>query len=95
MPPFPAGWLGCHSGPAFAATDPADERLLIVNLGPDFKAPALAEPLVAPPGGYDWRLHWSSEHPDYGGGGTPPPVTGDGWLVLGHSAVVLAPAEAS
>jgi maltooligosyltrehalose trehalohydrolase len=78
----------------FTGDDEAGERLLVVNLGVDLVAAAIAEPLLAPPHGHAWRLLWSSEHPDYGGTGTPPPVTDDGWRILGHSALVLAPAEA-
>jgi len=71
--------------------EPGNERLLLVNLGPDLERPSFAEPLLAPPDGYEWRLHWSSEAPEYGGGGTPAVVGPDGWRVLGHSAVVLRP----
>jgi len=73
----------------YFADDPLDERLLCVNFGPDLVAGSFAEPLLAPPDGFTWRLRWSSEHPDYGGAGTPE-VTGErGWMVPGHSAVVL------
>ena len=76
----------------FGAPGPGDERLLLVNLGADLVAPSLAEPLVAPPDGMRYVLHWSSEHPDYGGAGTPDVVTDDGWRIPGHAAVVLKPA---
>ncbi len=58
---------------------PEDERLLLVNLGPDLIAGSFAEPLLAPPDGFAWQLHWSSEDPDYGGAGTPE-VVGDAGL---------------
>ena len=64
------------------------------DLGPDLVAESFAEPLVAPPDGYMWSLHWSSEHPRYGGIGTPDIVGDHGWRIPGHSAVVLAPAPA-
>jgi maltooligosyltrehalose trehalohydrolase len=73
------------------AARPEDERLLLVCLGSDVVRPSFAEPLLAPPDGCDWRLHWSSEAPEYGGGGTPGVAGPDGWCIPGHSAVVLRP----
>ncbi|HEX7192769.1 MAG TPA: malto-oligosyltrehalose trehalohydrolase [Thermoanaerobaculia bacterium] len=37
-----------------------DERLLIVNLGPELNLDPVAEPLLAPPAGRAWSLLWSS-----------------------------------
>jgi maltooligosyltrehalose trehalohydrolase len=68
-----------------------DERLLLVNFGPDLVADSFAEPLVAAPDGSRWIVQWSSERPDYGGGGTPPVVSDQGWRIPGHSAIVLRP----
>jgi maltooligosyltrehalose trehalohydrolase len=68
-----------------------DQRLLIVNLGSDFRRPSLAEPLVAPPADRDWIVEWSSEDPRYGGGGTPEQIAGK-WSVPAESSIVLAPA---
>ena len=67
-----------------------DERLLVVNLGTDIVAGSFAEPLVAPPEGHRWTTRFSTEHPDYGGEGTPPIVTDAGWRIPGHAAIVLA-----
>jgi maltooligosyltrehalose trehalohydrolase len=68
------------------------ERLLIVNMGRHIDAGSFAEPLVAPPTGYEgWSLRWSSEHPDYGGVGTPEIVGDAGWRIPGQCAVVLQP----
>jgi len=75
----------------FATPREQDERLLIVNFGPDLVAGSFAEPLVAPPTSSRWVVQWSSEHPDYGGSGTPPVSTEEGWRIPGHSAVVLRP----
>jgi maltooligosyltrehalose trehalohydrolase len=76
----------------FATPDEADERLLIVNLGVDVDAPSFPEPLLAPPSGHtSWGVHWSSEHPDYGGQGTPDIISGSGWHIPGRSAIVLRP----
>jgi len=77
----------------FGAPAARDERLLLVNLGRDVVADSFAEPLVAPPEGCGWRVHWSSESPMYGGIGVPEIVGAGGWRIPGHSAVVLAPME--
>jgi maltooligosyltrehalose trehalohydrolase len=84
-------------GEAFAlryfTANASDERLLVVNLGTDLTATSIPEPLVAPPPGFgEWSIRWSSEHPDYGGLGTPDVVNETGWRIPGHSAVVLQPA---
>jgi len=75
----------------YASASPADERLLVVNFGPDMDVPSFAEPLVAPPDGHTWQTRWSSAEPEYGGYGTPAVVSDDGWRVPAHSAVVLQP----
>jgi maltooligosyltrehalose trehalohydrolase len=75
----------------FFADTPRDERLLVVNLGPDIVAGSFAEPLVAPPERGTWITHWSSEHPQYGGTGTPEVVSDSGWRIPGHAAIVLRP----
>ena len=78
----------------FAAQDDAGERLLLVNLGADDDSPAFPEPLLAPPAGMQWSVQWSSEHPAYGGAGTPDIVSSSGWRIPGNSAVVLKPTAA-
>jgi maltooligosyltrehalose trehalohydrolase len=78
----------------FFADDARDERLLIVNLGRDVVAESFAEPLLAPPERCTWTLAWSSEHPHYGGAGTPPVATDRGWRLPGHAAVILKPETA-
>ena len=45
----------------FFADEPADERLLLVNLGADLPVASVPDPLFAPPAGSDWHLVWSSE----------------------------------
>jgi maltooligosyltrehalose trehalohydrolase len=77
----------------FDAEREQDERLLIVNFGADLVAASFAEPLVAPPGGMGYVVEWSSEHPDYGGVGTPEIINSDGWRIPGHAAFVLQPVE--
>jgi len=75
----------------FGATD---DRLLLVNYGPDQPLVPAPEPLLAPPAGRRWRLMWSSDDARYGGRGTPPVETEeDGWRLPGHCTVVMAPGE--
>ena len=69
---------------ALGAADPLhrrrrSDRLLVVNLADDHLSP-MNEPLMAPPRGGQWTLLWSSEHPQYGGGGTVPFVEAGRWL---------------
>jgi maltooligosyltrehalose trehalohydrolase len=71
-----------------------DDRLMLINLGRDLERRSIPDPLVAPPEGRIWTLLWSSEHPRYGGGGTPPIETKERWRIVGHAAVVLAAAPA-
>ena len=76
--------------------DGGDDRLLLVNLGRDLHLHSVAEPLMAPPRGRDWRVVFSSEDPAYGGTGTPPIVTAaGGWTLPGSTAVVLKPVPLS
>jgi maltooligosyltrehalose trehalohydrolase len=70
-----------------------DDRLLVVNLGPDLNLNPAPEPLLAPPAGRVWRTAWSSEDYAYGGSGTPRLETKNNWCIPGESAVALAPAD--
>jgi maltooligosyltrehalose trehalohydrolase len=74
----------------FAGGRAEDERLLVVNLGPDLRDASFAEPLMAPPAGHTWELRWSSEHPEYGGLGTGA-MSESEWSIPGHAALVLRP----
>ena len=49
-------WLGA---------EPADARLLVVNLGRELDYAPPSEPLLAPPIGLRWRTLWSSEAAAY------------------------------
>ena len=71
----------------------ADDALLVVNFGPDLVLDLAPEPLLAPMEGKRWATLWSSEDPRYGGCGTPPLDTAEGWKIPGHAAVVLYPKE--
>ena len=74
----------------FFAPDGAD-RLLVVNLARDLHFDPAPEPLLAPPAGRRWRLSWSSDDVAYGGLGTFPPDSQDGWRLPGQATVLLAP----
>jgi maltooligosyltrehalose trehalohydrolase len=69
----------------------ADDRLLIVNLGPDLDLAPLSEPLLAPPPGSRWAVQWSSDSLQYGGLGTAPLQTEPAWRLHAESAVLLRP----
>jgi maltooligosyltrehalose trehalohydrolase len=66
------------------------DRLLVVNLGPDFELATMPESLIAPPASMSWTVLWSSEDFAYGGNGTPE-FAPDEWPVPGHAALLLAP----
>jgi maltooligosyltrehalose trehalohydrolase len=68
-----------------------DDRLVLVNFGRDLELDPAPEPLLAPPEGKAWAVLWSSEDPRYGGCGTAPPETEEGWRILGEAALVLVP----
>jgi maltooligosyltrehalose trehalohydrolase len=68
-----------------------DDRLLLINLGPQLHFDPAPEPLLAPPLGCQWTLAWSSEDPGYGGGGTPPLDTEANWNLPAESGVLLVP----
>jgi len=72
-----------------------DDRLLFINLGARLQLDRAPEPLLAPPEDAVWRLLWSSEHPRYGGCGTPPVETEAYWQIPGHAAVVMSPARST
>jgi maltooligosyltrehalose trehalohydrolase len=72
-----------------------EDRLLLVNLGGDLAMDRVPEPLLAPPRDRRWKLLWSSEDPRYGGGGTGPVETDEGWRVPGFAALALAPEKAA
>ncbi len=69
----------------------AGDRLLLVNLGNTFRRTVIPEPLLAAPEKHGWRVAWSSEHPTYGGRGTPEPFTPTRLAIPARSAVLLAP----
>jgi malto-oligosyltrehalose trehalohydrolase len=66
-----------------------DEHVLIVNLGQELHLEVVPEPLLAPPAKRRWELRWSSESPDYGGGGASSIDIGMRWQIPGEAAVLL------
>jgi maltooligosyltrehalose trehalohydrolase len=75
----------------FFSENSGNHRLMLVNLGRDLHLHTAPEPLLAPPEEQRWEILWSSESPRYGGSGTPPIETDEGWRIPGHAAVVLFP----
>jgi maltooligosyltrehalose trehalohydrolase len=70
-----------------------DDRLLVVNLGPDLNFIPAPEPLLAPVEDGAWILQWSSEHPRYGGPGIINPLTEEGWRILAATATLFRAAK--
>ncbi|MGE5537731.1 MAG: malto-oligosyltrehalose trehalohydrolase [Gemmatimonas sp.] len=67
-----------------------EDRMVLANFGRDLRLDSPAEPLLAPPAGRSWSVLWSSEHPRYGGSGTPAIESEDGWFLPAHCMVVMA-----
>ena len=69
-----------------------DDRLLVVNFGPDLQCNPAPEPLLAPPEGRFWMTVFSTEDPDYGGGGVADVDAEElNWMIPGNSATLLQP----
>jgi maltooligosyltrehalose trehalohydrolase len=79
-------WLLRFFGPA---PDGRDDRILLMNLGPDLPLSIAPEPLLAPAAGRPWEVQWSSERLAYGGNGSVSVESEAGWLLPGESATVL------
>ncbi|SEP79541.1 maltooligosyl trehalose hydrolase [Devosia sp. YR412] len=73
----------------YLTPDPAGHRLLLLNLGRDLQIGVLAEPLLAPTDGHHWTVAWSSEHPDYDGGGRGAIDPARFWILPSDCAVML------
>ena len=67
------------------------DRLVVINFGADLHLDPAPEPLLAPPEDRPWTVLFSTEHPKYGGYGTPPLETDENWRIPGYAAVLLAP----
>ena len=68
-----------------------DDRLLLVNLKERQGLHPAAEPLLAPPSGYRWETLWTSESPQYGGGGASAIASEKHWLLPAESTVAFRP----
>ena len=68
---------------------PNDERLLVVNLGAEQPLVPAAEPLLAPPFGFEWEVIWSSDDQRYDGPGVAKPSSDDGWSLPGEATIAL------
>ena len=72
-----------------------EDRLLIVNLGPDMNLASQPDPLVAPPELFEWSVLWCSEDPLYGGVG----IAGSCWpaklVATGQATTVFRPSLVS
>jgi len=75
----------------FFTDDFQQDRLLIINLGPQLFLTPSPEPLLAPPYETAWQILWSTEDPKYGGNGTPPLDSNPNWIIPAHTATVLKP----
>lgn len=68
---------------------PPDPPAQFLPPRPGAAAPRRSRP--APVVEHGWGVGWSSEAPDYGGHGTPPLETTEGWRLAGRAAVLLTP----
>jgi maltooligosyltrehalose trehalohydrolase len=75
----------------FFSDDFRDDRLLLVNLGPQLFLDPAPVPLLGPPENTEWTILWSSEDPKYGGNGTAQLDSNLNWIIPAHIAVVLKP----
>ncbi len=66
-----------------------DDRLIVVNLGPDLPMPRMSEPLLAPPEGRRWIDVLATEDARYGGTGAPALAGTGSWQLQGEAARVL------
>ena len=71
-----------------------DDRLLLVNFGPELRLRSIPDPLSAPPDGKDWGMLWCSEHPAYGGTGRQPIDLNERFVLPGQSAWLFEPVPA-
>ena len=83
--------LGPHAFVLRYFLEAGQDRLVLVNLGPDLDLAHAPEPLLAPPVEKQWQVLWSSEDPVYGGGGFVHPEANETWHIQGESATVLSP----
>jgi len=85
---------GAVLGPAafavrFFGGVPAEDRLLVVNLGVELRLVHAPEPLLAPPEGCRWSTFFTSNDPRFGGEGAPALDDERGFIVPGEQAALL------
>jgi maltooligosyltrehalose trehalohydrolase len=73
----------------YRTSTPDQDLMLMLNLGRDLQLGVVAEPLLAPPDGHGWQLHWSSEHPEYDGAGRRPADPERFWILPGDCALLF------
>ncbi len=83
--------LGCDAFLLRYLPPDSGTRLIVVNFGAELRRESIANPLVAPPSSSRWDILWSSEDSRYGGSGTAPLDTPEGWCIPGETTVVLHP----
>ncbi|HKP92982.1 MAG TPA: malto-oligosyltrehalose trehalohydrolase, partial [Chthoniobacterales bacterium] len=66
-----------------------DDRLLVINLGPEHSFIPGPEPLLAAPWECEWELLWSSDDERYGGPGARKPFSDEGWVLPAEAAIAL------
>ena len=81
--------LGTQSFALRYGSGSLDDRLLLINLGPDLDLTPLPEPLLAAPTDCEWVELWNSEAAAYGGSGRAPLRSGPAWHLPGDCAVLL------
>ena len=69
-----------------------EDRLLIVNLGPDIDLACASDPLVAPPELFEWTVLWCSEDRAYGGVGIAGNYSPARLVATGQATTVFRPA---
>ncbi|MHB8109341.1 MAG: malto-oligosyltrehalose trehalohydrolase [Syntrophorhabdaceae bacterium] len=70
-----------------------DDRLLIINIGPDIHLRPMPEPLLAPPQWGKWEVFWNSEDYSYGGRGTIPLDTLKDFSIPSKCALIFKPVQ--
>jgi maltooligosyltrehalose trehalohydrolase len=68
-----------------------EERLVIVNLGPDHDLACAPDPLVAPPEPFEWSVLWCSEDRAYGGVGIAGSYQPAKLVATGQATTVFRP----
>ncbi len=68
-----------------------EDRLVVVNLGPDIELAGAPDPLAAPPELFEWSVLWCSEDPAYGGVGIAGSFAPMKLVATGQATTVFRP----